>query len=66
VLWVASRTPGSVDPAGFFAGMGLLLVSVAVFNRDVGASWALVGGALAVLAVVAYATVPERNEKLGR
>jgi hypothetical protein len=65
LLWVASRTPGATDAAGFFAGMGLLLSTVGVVSPETGAGWVLVGAALAVLAVVAYATVPDQT-RLGR
>jgi len=65
VLWVASRTPGATDPAGFFAGMGLLLCTVGVVSPETGPGWVIVGAALSALAVVAYATVPD-GSRLGR
>jgi hypothetical protein len=65
VLWVASRTPGVADAAGFFAGMGILLLTIGLVNADAGSGWELLGAALVILALVAYATVPDQK-RLGR
>src|SRR5437870_5701538 len=39
VFWVARRAPGLFDPIGFFAGIGLILLFVAVINPGAGRAW---------------------------
>jgi hypothetical protein len=60
-LWVASRAPGTGDAIGFVAGVGLTAVAIGLVNEIV---WAVVGLAIVLVAVAAYAAVPSQQRQL--
>ena len=58
LLWTAGRAPGRLDAIGFFEGIGVTLLLVALINPDAGRGWLYTGLALGLGAIGSYGAAP--------